>query len=151
MIILNNNTERIFMTDHIEFTQEKLIQISPEIKYLLNQTREKMKGMERRQFMAHVVLLMGEGGQRRAKKELGWDRDTIRKGMKELKSGIICIDNFSGRGRKRTEEKLLFLLEDIKSIIEPDFRVSRPGFEIMRLNRFPRTHYIPLIALVFPF
>jgi len=107
------------MTDHMNFTQEQLIQISPEMQYLLNQTRDKLKGTERRQFMAHVVSLMGKGGQRRAKNELGWDRDTIRKGMKELKSGIVCIDNFSGRGRKRTEEKLLFILEDIKSIVDP--------------------------------
>ncbi len=35
--------------------------------------------------MAHVVLLMGKGGQSRAEKELGWSRDTIRKGMGELK------------------------------------------------------------------
>ncbi len=107
------------MTDQMRFTQEELIQITPEMKYFLNQTREELKGPERRQFMAHVVSLMGKGGQRRAKAELGWDRDTIRKGMKELKSGITCIDNFSGRGRKRAEEKLPFLLEDIKSIIEP--------------------------------
>jgi len=107
------------MTGHMEITKEQLIQITPEMNYFLNQTRKGLKGTERRQFMAHVVSLMGKGGQRRAKYELGWNRDTIRKGMKELKSGIICIDNFSGRGRKRTEEKLLFLLEDIKSIIEP--------------------------------
>lgn len=107
------------MTGHMEFTQEQLIQITPEMKCFLNQTREGLKGTERRQFMAHVVSLMGKGGQRRAKYELGWDRDTIRKGMKELNSGIICIDNFSGRGRKRAEQKLPFLLEDIKSIIEP--------------------------------
>ena len=107
------------MTDHIEITKKQLIQITPEMKYFLNQTREGLKGTERRQFMAHVVSLMGKGGQRRAKYELGWDRDTIRKGMKELKNGIICIDNFSGRGRKRVEEKLPFLFENIKDIIEP--------------------------------
>lgn len=107
------------MTDHMNFTREQLTHISPEMKSFLNQTRDGFKGTERRQFMAQVVLLMGKGGQRRAKYELGWDRDTIRKGMRELQSGIICIDNFSGRGRKRAEEKLPFLHEDIKDIIEP--------------------------------
>ena len=107
------------MTDHIGLTQEQLFKITPEMKCLLNNTRAKMKGTDRRQFMAHVVLLMGKGGQRRAAKELGWNRDTIRKGMKELKTGFVCIDHFSGRGRKRVEEKFPSLLEDIKSIVEP--------------------------------
>ncbi len=39
---------------------------------------------------------MGKGGQKKAEKELGWNRDTIRKGLKELQSGFVCIDNFSG-------------------------------------------------------
>ena len=53
--------------------------------------------------MAHVVLLMGKGGQRRAERELGWTRDIIRKGMKELKSGIVCIDK-----RKIPEVNMIF-------------------------------------------
>lgn len=107
------------MSDHIIFMQEQLINITPELKNFLNDTRAKFKGAERRLFMARVVLLMGKGGQRRALKELGWNRDTIRKGIKELQSGITCIDNFSGRGRKPLEEKFPFLLEDIKDIVEP--------------------------------
>lgn len=107
------------MTDHIELTQEQLVKITPEIKCLLNDTRARMKGTDRRQFMAHVVLIMGKGGQRMAEKELGWTRDTIRKGMKELTTGFVCIDNFSGRGRKPFEKKLPSLLEDIKDIVEP--------------------------------
>lgn len=107
------------MAEQIEFTQEQLTKITPEMKCFLNQTRANFKGAERRLFMARVVLLMGKGGQRRAKNELGWNRDTIRKGMKELETGIICIDNFSGRGRKRLEDKSPTLLEDIKSIVEP--------------------------------
>ena len=107
------------MMDQIEFSQDELANITPALKRLLNDTRSKLKGTDRRQFMAHVVLLMGKGGQRRAERELGWTRDTIRKGMKELKSGIICIDNFSERGRKPIEEKLPLLLENFKDIVDP--------------------------------
>jgi len=107
------------MTDHMELTQEQLLIITPELKCFLNKTRAELKGTDRRQFMAHVVLLMGKGGQRRALKELGWNRDTIRKGMKELKTGFVCVDNFSGRGRKKAEEKFPSLFEDIKNIVEP--------------------------------
>ena len=107
------------MKDHIDLQQEQLINITPEMKSFLNKTRGGLKGTERRQFMAHVVSLMGKGGQRRANNKLGWDRDTIRKGMKELKTGIVCIDNFSGRGRKPSEKKFSSLLEDITIIMEP--------------------------------
>jgi len=61
------------MTDHIELTQEQLLKITPDLKDFLNKTRNELKGTDRRQFMAHVVLLMGKGGQRRALKELGWN------------------------------------------------------------------------------
>ena len=120
MIIMKNTTkEEFFMSDQIEFSQEDLVNITPGMKRLLDDTRLKLKGTDRRQFMASVVLLMGKGGQRRAERELGWTRNTIRKGMKELKSGIVCIDDFSGRGRKPAEEKLPSLLENIKDIVEP--------------------------------
>ena len=69
--------------------------------------------------MANVVLLLGRGGQSRAERELGWDRKTIGKGIKELKSGIRCIDNFAGRRRNRAEHHLPNLLEDIKQIDAP--------------------------------
>lgn len=107
------------MTDQIEFSQKQLINITPETKRLLNNTRAKLKGADRRQFMAQVVMLMGSGGQRRAERKLGWTRDTIRKGVRELETGCVCVDDFSSRGRKPIEEKFPSLLDDIKNIVEP--------------------------------
>jgi hypothetical protein len=72
--------------------------LTPEMKSFLNATRSKLKGCQRRKFMAEVVRLMGKGGQRRAEHELGWDRKTIQKGIKELTSGFDCADYFAGRG-----------------------------------------------------
>lgn len=80
-------------------------------------------------FMARVVKSLGHGGQSLAQRELGWCRNTIRKGAKELESGPI-EDNFSARGRKRAEEKLPNLLEDIKHLVDeqsqtdPTFRTQ---------------------------
>jgi hypothetical protein len=88
--------------------------------------------------MANVVLLLGRGGAYRAERELGWDRKTISKGIKELKSGIRCIDNFAGRGRHRAEDHLPNLLEDIKDIVEPVSQ-SDPSFRTTDL-------YSPLTA-----
>jgi hypothetical protein len=56
---------------------------------------------------------------------------TIRKGMRELASGVSCIDAFNLRGRKRAEAHLPNLLTDICAIVDsqsqadPQFRSHR--------------------------
>lgn len=98
----------------------------------LVETAEALKGSERRRFMARTVKELGRGGQRRAARELGWDRGTIRKGMRELESGIVCLDAFSARGRKRAEEHLPNLLEDIRAIVDSQSQAD-PQFRSQRL------------------
>ena len=97
-----------------------------------------LKGAKRRIFMAETVCSIGEGGQRTVEKVLGWNRGTIRKGMHELQSGIHCIDNFSARGRKLSEEHLPDLLEDITAIVKPSCQTD-PTFRTTKL-------YTPLTA-----
>jgi DNA-binding protein Fis len=64
------------------------MELNDELTTLFIETAGTLKGSERRVFMARVVKLLGEGGQRRAERELGWNRRTIRKGMHELESGM---------------------------------------------------------------
>jgi hypothetical protein len=64
--------------------------------------------------------------------EFGWNRVTIRKGMHELRSGIICCDAFAARGRARAEEKLPDLLADIQDIAK-GFSQTDPQFRNRRL------------------
>ena len=97
-----------------------------------------LKGANRRMFMAETICSIGKGGQRMAEKILGWNRGTIRKGMHELQSGIHCVDNFSGRGRKASEEHLPDLLEDITAIVKPSSQTD-PTFRTTKL-------YTPLTA-----
>ncbi len=94
-------------------------QITPELKVALNEAKDKLNSSDRRQFMAQIVESLGPGGQRRAQRELGWNRNTIIKGTKELNSGIVCIDNFSARGRRRSEDHLPHFLDDITDIVAP--------------------------------
>ncbi len=94
------------------------MELTGELKALFIETAQKLKGHERRIFMAKVVRLLGPGGQRQAESELGWNRGTIRKGRQELSSGLRCADAFSSRGRHRVEKRLPNLLEDIKSIVD---------------------------------
>jgi Rhodopirellula transposase DDE domain len=97
----------------------------------LKETAQTLKGHERRRFMAKTVEELGTGGQRLAERELGWHRDLICKGQREVNSGIICVDAFNSRGRKLTESRLPMLLEDIRAIVDrqsqtdPQFRTNR--------------------------
>lgn len=112
--------------------EDTAIEVSEAQKDLYRATAKTLKGHERRIFMARVVKLLGKGGQSQAKRELGWDRDTIRKGLHELESGIRCIDNYGARGRKRAEEHLPNLLSDIRDIVDGQSQTD-PSFESTRL------------------
>ncbi|RCJ30260.1 transposase, partial [Nostoc sp. ATCC 53789] len=72
------------------------------------------------------------GGKSIAERELGWNRVTIGKGIKELNSGITCVDNYQGRGRKKAEEHLPTLLEDIKKLVDSQSQID-PTFKSQRL------------------
>jgi hypothetical protein len=107
------------------------MELVEEVKELLIETAKSLKGSARRLFLARTVRALGEGGQRLAERELGWNRGTIRKGLQELEHGIVCIDAFSSRGRKRSEEHLPNLLNDITTTVDgqsqadPQFRTNR--------------------------
>ena len=77
------------------------MRLTEDTKRHLIETAHTLKGSDRRLFMARTVKLLGWGGQRRAERELGWNRHTLSKGMHELESGIVCLDAFSQRGRLR--------------------------------------------------
>jgi hypothetical protein len=107
------------------------MELVKEVKALLIETANDLKGSARRLFLARAVQALGEGGQRLAERELGWNRGTIRKGQHELEQGIVCLDAFSSRGRKRSEEHLPNLLTDITTLVDgqsqadPQFRTNR--------------------------
>jgi DDE family transposase len=107
------------------------MELTDSLKALFIETAKTLKSSARRLFMARTVIELGPGGQRRAERHLGWNRETIRKGMHELEHGVICLDNFSARGRKRAEDHLPNLLTDIAAIVDsqsqadPQFRTNR--------------------------
>ncbi len=92
--------------------------LNDEMKAELIQTAQSLKGSARRVFMARTVRALGPGGQRLAERELGWNRATIRKGMRELESGLTCLDATHLRGRKPVEARLPNLLHDIREVVE---------------------------------
>ena len=91
-----------------------------------------LKASQRRLFMAKTVSAMGRGGQVWAEAHLGWNRETIRKGMHELRTGMTCLDAFHCRRRKPAEEHLPRLLEDIRAIADTHSQAD-PKFQTDRL------------------
>jgi hypothetical protein len=57
---------------------------------------------------------------------------TIRKGMHELDSGVMCVDALALRGRKRAEAPLPTLLTDIQAIVDSQSQAA-PQFRSKRL------------------
>lgn len=109
-----------------------LVELTDQVKDYLRQTAASLRGPDRRLFMARTVRLLGTGGQRRAERELGWCRVTVRKATHELDSGIRCVDAFCSRGRRRAEERLPGLLDDIRSLIDGQSQTD-PTFHTQRL------------------
>jgi hypothetical protein len=108
------------------------MELTEELKITYIETAKALRGSERRVFMARIVKAMGAGGQSLAARELGWNRVTIRKGMRELESGERIQDNYAARGRKKAEEKLPALLRDIRAIVDGQSQTD-PSFQSQRL------------------
>ncbi len=98
--------------------------LTKEFKEMIRDAAKKMKGAAKRAFMAQITRDYLDGSPRKGERELDWCRKTVEKGLKEQASGIICIDNYAARGRKKTEEKLPVLEHDIRDLVEPNSQVD---------------------------
>jgi len=110
------------------------LKLTKAVKKVLQTAVAALQGPARRLFIASVVTEMGRGGQRRAAAQLRWNRGVIRKGLHELRSGIICIDAFSARGRKRLRERQPDMEKDLRQIAEAASQTD-PTFRTTRLYR----------------
>ena len=86
---------------------------------LIRSGARRLKGHQRRLFMAEVVTELCAGNCRQAEQRFGWGRETVNKGLHESLQGIRCLENLAARNRKRTEEKNPQLAADIRAIVEP--------------------------------
>jgi hypothetical protein len=105
--------------------------LNPSMCAWLVETANSFHGAQRRRFVAQTVEAL-DLSQRQAALLLGWARDTVRKGLHELHSGITCFDNFSARGRKPVEVRLPCLLNDLRDLVH-DHLQTDPTFQTTRL------------------
>jgi hypothetical protein len=101
----NKSSARILYNTYLPIAGGNEMDLSPSMCAWLVETANSFHGAQRRRFVAQTVEAL-DLSQRQAALLLGWARDTVRKGLHELHSGITCLDNFSARGRKPVEVRL---------------------------------------------
>ena len=93
--------------------------LSDKIKVTIKDAAQALTGYKRRAFVAKVAIDYFGGSSRRTERAMGWFRNTVETGLNELRSGIRCVDAYSSRGNKRTEDRLVGLKDSIQDIVEP--------------------------------
>src|SRR5277367_2040737 len=86
---------------------------------LLQRGAQRLTGHQRRLFLAEVTLELCGGNARQAERRFGWGRETIDKGLHELRQGIRCLENFAARRRPRWEDCDPQRTADIRELVEP--------------------------------
>ena len=111
--------------------------LTEKVKFTFKDAAKKLTGYKKRAFMAQVTQDYFNYSPRKAERELGWSRQAIATGLKELETGLICVDNYRARGRKKTEDNLPSLRGDLDSLLsektstEPKFRST---FQYSRIS-----------------
>src|SRR5262245_22684567 len=90
-----------------------------QLETLIRSAARRLKGHQRRLFLAEVTTRLCEGNPRQAERRFGWGRDTVAKGLHEATQGLRCLEDFAARGRQRSEDKNPQLAADLRAIVEP--------------------------------
>lgn len=102
--------------------------LSDPIKSTFKDAAKKLTGNRKRDFMAKVTEDYFEGSARKAETALGWCRHSVQLGLHERRTGIVCVDNYQARGRRKSEEILPNLELDIRSLVDAQAQAD-PKFQ----------------------
>jgi hypothetical protein len=86
---------------------------------LIRSGARRLTGYQRRSYLAEVATELCGGSARQAERRFGWGRETVEKGLHEARHGIRCLENFTARARRPSEQKDPRLAGDIRAIVEP--------------------------------
>jgi hypothetical protein len=103
-------------------------ELTDAVRETIQSASRKLTGFWRRQFQAEVAEQYCQGSARQAEQLFGWGRDAVETGLNELRTGIRCLDNFSARGRHKSEQRDATLVGRIHAIVEPDSQAD-PKFQ----------------------
>ena len=103
-------------------------ELTESMKETIVSAARKLTGFRRREFLAEMTLKYCDGKARRAEQIFGWGREAVNTGLNEQRTGIRCLENFSTRGRFKSEEKRPELVEQIHKLVEPKSQAD-PKFQ----------------------
>lgn len=102
--------------------------LTEQVKATFKDAARKLTGAKKRAFTAQVALDYFDGSARKTERALGWDRVMIQRGLDSLETGVPYADNYSARGRKKTEELLSNLEQDIRELVDGEAQAD-PKFQ----------------------
>ena len=105
-----------------------LDELTESVRETIKLAARKLTGFRRRQFQAEMAIKYCQGNPRRAEQVFGWGRDAVNTGLGERRTGIRCVESFSARGRRKTEEQNPELVREIHSLVEPESQAD-PKFQ----------------------
>ena len=103
-------------------------ELTEEVMETIKSACQKLPGCLRRQFQAEVAERYCDGIARRAEMVFGWGRDAVQLGLQERRTGIRYVDDYSSRGRHKTEDKFPELTSEIQALVEPHSQAD-PKFQ----------------------
>jgi transposase len=86
---------------------------------LIRSGARRLTGFQRRSYRAEGATELCGGSARQAERRFGWGRGTVEKGLHETRHGVRCLENFTARARRPSEQKDPRLADDIRAIVEP--------------------------------
>lgn len=102
--------------------------LSDPIKATLKDAARKLTGPKKRAFTAQVTLDYFGGSARKAEAVMGWGRQSVQRGLDTLSTGVPYVDQYGARGRKKSEERLPNLANDIRALVDGESQVD-PTFQ----------------------
>lgn len=102
-----------------------LTTISPDYKSLIKSAGKRLKGHERRAFVAEVAEQLCSSNPRQTEIHFGFSRHTVALGLNERRTGLICYGNYIEHGQKKSEVANPQLAQDICSLVDPESQADR--------------------------
>ena len=103
-------------------------ELTESVRDTIRSAAQKLTGFRRRQFQAEMAIKYCGSNPRCAERVFGWGRDAVNTGLNELRTGIRCVENYSTRGRPKSEEKSPQLVQEIHALVEPKTQAD-PKFQ----------------------
>lgn len=104
--------------------------LTEQLKATLKDAARKLTGSQKREFVAQVAIDYFGGSARKTETEMGWGRVSIQRGLDTLTTGIPYQDNYQGRGRKKSEEVMPNLADDIQELVDGQSQAD-PKFQTL--------------------